>query len=210
MDLEKELSAWMSHPLVSKAMHLLRTKTPAGLFYHVPAHTDDVIHEVLLFANTDGLSVEDRELLVIAAAFHDLGFLDRARENEALGAKYAVEAMHTDSTFSQQQIELVETMILDTELRMTSEGPKQIATTELSKYLCDADVSNLGRDDFFEKAELVRKEIGIPDQPTFLSGLMKFLEAHEWYSNAAQALRGKKKMENLELLRVRLNPDLLC
>lgn len=128
--------------------------------------------------------------------FHDIGFIERGQENEGLGAQFATSAMKLEGGFSAEEIELVSTMILDTQVRFSTTGVRQIPTTELSKYLCDADVSNLGRDDFFEKAEAVRLEIGATDALVFGQGLKKFHASHIWYSPAAKELRQAQKDAN--------------
>lgn len=188
-------------PLVAQARALLRRRLPKGLVYHSAKHTDDVIREVLLFAQTDGLNEREIDLLVVAAAFHDTGFIDRFANNEPIGAERAVQAMNDGGGYSKREIALVRQMILDTKLRKTRRGPKQISTTRLSGYLCDADVSNLGRTDFFRMAELVRKETGLLDKKAFYQGLVKFIECHEWYTPAAQSLRENQKQANLAALR---------
>jgi hypothetical protein len=108
--------------------------------------------------------------------------------------------MRLDGGYSGDEIALVETMIRDTEVKFLPEGPRQVPTTELSKYLCDADVSNLGRPDFLEKAELVRREVHVPRDEVFFTSLRKFVGSHDWYTPAARAARAEGKAENLSAL----------
>ena len=53
---------------------------------------------------------------------------------------------------SEEDIEEIVQMILDTKVRVVAHGAgsQQIARTNLSRYLLDADLSNLGRTDFFD------------------------------------------------------------
>jgi predicted metal-dependent HD superfamily phosphohydrolase len=192
-DLENTLRA---HPVVQVALARLQRELSPDLRYHTAAHTDDVLHEALLFGQHDCLSIRETELLAIAAAYHDLGFIDRRTENEGLGAELAVQAMERAGGYTPTEVHAVRVAILDTKVQMLPQGPRQISTSRLSNYLLDADVSNLGRDDFFEKADLVRQELGIPDRTQFLKGLKVFLAAHEWYSPAAHALRSAGKERN--------------
>lgn len=196
MSIDDSEKALRAHPLVGTALMRLRRELPSDLFYHSAAHTDDVLHEVLLFGQQDCLSSRELELLAIAAAYHDLGFVDKRTENEALGAELAVRAMEAAGGYLASEIQAVRVSILDTKVQMLPEGPRQVATSKLSSYLLDADVSNLGRDDFFDKADLVRQELGIADRTQFLKGLKIFLAAHRWYSPAAHALRAAGKERN--------------
>lgn len=191
-------------PIIQKAFRLLREKLPRTLYYHTAEHSDDVLLEAMHFAVEDKLDQRSCELLAIAAAYHDTGFIEAAQENEALGAQMAAAAMHEQGGYSTEEIELVKTMILDTSLRSTPEGMRQVPTTLLSRYLCDADVSNLGREDFFEKAELIRKEIGSPPIPVFLAGVLKFLACHQWHTEAARRLRSTQRANNLSELEKKL------
>lgn len=186
-------------PLIRTAL-TEQQQLPATLHYHVPAHIVDVLDEVLLFGGTDGLTARDLELLALGAAFHDYGFLHRLKDNEVVGAAAAVAAMRGAGGYSADEISGVETMILDTKVHLSPAGPRQIPTTSLSGYLCDADVSNLGRDDFLEKAELVRREVGAEKDRTFFENLRTFLRAHRWHTPAGRALRQAGKDRNLARL----------
>jgi predicted metal-dependent HD superfamily phosphohydrolase len=189
-----------SHPLIAYALARLERELPSSLTYHTRYHTEDVLAEVTSFAECDRLSSQDIELLRVGAAFHDLGFVERISGNESIGARLASEEMQRSGVFSAAEVEAVETMIRDTEVKFLPTGPRQVPTTELSKYLCDADVSNLGRPDFLAKAELVRREINVPRDEVFFTNLRRFIGGHEWYTPAAQATRTQGKVDNLAAL----------
>lgn len=197
---QQRLEHYLSLPLVHSAREMLRGRLPANLTYHVSSHTDDVLTEVVGFATADGLNPREIELLAIAAAFHDLGFIEKMSGNEVIGARMAGEAMRQAGGFSAEEVREVETMIRDTEVKMLPTGPRQVPTTKLARYLCDADVSNLGRADFFEKAELVRREVNVARDERFFTNLRKFVAGHEWYTAAAKAARTKGKADNIAAL----------
>lgn len=187
-------------PIFREALALLAEKLPKELSYHAYSHTEDVLSETLRFALTDQLPSRDIELLALAATFHDLGFIKSPVLNEPIGAAAAKEAMVKDGGYSAEEIALVERMILDTALVDTGNGPRQIPSTDLSRYLLDADLSNFGRDDFFDKGELQRQELGA-DQEIFRRNSLSLLNSHRWLTNAARSLRQKKKEQNLALLK---------
>ncbi len=198
--LSQKLAEVRKLPGISMALVRLKNELPNVLKYHVAAHTDDVMSEAFAFAIHDNLSTREFELLAIAVAFHDLGFVESLQENEALGAELAGKAMISQAGYRAEEIEIVKSMILATQVRVTTTGPRQVASNELSKYLLDADVSNLGRDDFFAKAELVRQEIPFASKETFYTGLIGFMQAHQWYTPAAKKMRQTKKDENYKVL----------
>ncbi len=201
---QEQISLALAHlialPLVQEALTLLDKALPDNLSYHTKGHTLEVLRESIRFAVTEGLSERELELLAIAAAFHDTGFIKSPVANELISAEFAREALQRAGGFSTREIQLVEQMILDTKLVELPAGPQQIPSTKLSRYLLDADLSNLGRDDFFDKSELLRQELGVEER-SFRSRSLQVFTAHLWLTQAAHALGQKKKEENLLLLR---------
>ena len=189
-----------SLPIISQVLDLLAKKLPKNLYYHAKSHTDDVLREVVIFALVDGLSLDDMRLLAVAAAFHDAGFIESPVDNERIGAAMARRAMESTSIFSKEEVDTVCQMILDTRLVQTPGGLKQVASTDLSRYLLDADLSNFGREDFFEKAELQRKELGY-DRELFLRKTFDLINNHRWATNAALKLRQQQKADNIAKLK---------
>ncbi|MDZ4787283.1 MAG: hypothetical protein SGJ02_14520 [bacterium] len=190
----------LSLKVISNILDVLKEKLPANLYYHNYSHTLDVIDEAFIFATADGLTEREIELLLIAAAYHDSGFINLAKENEALGSELAVKALQLVGGYTRQESDLIKTMILDTTVRSTKVGFKQVPSTELSKYLLDADVSNLGREDFFEKGELVRKELGNIPKTIFYNHSLSLMKVHQWYTSAAKKLRQSQKEKNIAKL----------
>lgn len=187
------------HLIVRETLDLLARDLPDSLWYHALPHTQDVLDEVIRFGVTDNLPPRDLELLAIAAACHDVGFVSTPTSNESLGAAFARERMERQGGFSSEEIDLVERMILDTALITTDVGPCQVPTTRLSGYLLDADLSNLGREDFFDKGELQRKELG-QDLNLFRKNALALLLAHQWNTSAGRLLRQTRKELNIQLL----------
>jgi predicted metal-dependent HD superfamily phosphohydrolase len=187
------------HPVVQAAVAILTRELPAHLKYHTLAHTEDVLREAILFGVMDHLPPRQLELLAVAAACHDLGFITSSGANELIGATFAREQMTHFGGYSPDEILLVERMILDTALVETPEGPRQIASTELSRYLLDADLSNFGRDDFFERGELQRQELG-QERELFRKNTLVLIKAHRWLTPAGQALRQATKERNIATL----------
>ena len=193
-----------AEPLVTETVATLVSDLDPTLYYHCPAHTKDVLSQTLELAAADELDDRDALLLAIAAAFHDAGFLKQRPKNEPIDAKMAVEAMAKSGRFSHEECELVEQMILDTQLVM--EGPAQIANSRLSPWLLDADLANLGRDDFWDQTKLLAKELNI-DLQNMLPMTQALMERHDWQSPAGRRLFGAKKESNFVALERELGKD---
>ena len=190
-------------PIVQSVLEELRSKLPPNLKYHCAKHTDNVLSEVVYFAVTDGLPEREIHLLAVAAAYHDAGFLIRIPDNEELGAEMAEKAMRAAKGYSQQEIRLVKDMIMDTKLKDSGVDYKKRPSSELSKYLLDADLSNLGREDFFARLEQLHQEMG-GDPELHLHNSYRLLKNHHWLTPAATAAREECKQRNLAKLAERI------
>lgn len=190
-------------PCIAAILKRLRYELPADLTYHNYHHTDEVISEAALFAANDQLPEKEYLLLGIAAAFHDAGFLRSSVDNEVIGARIARTALEQAGGYSESDIRLVERMILDTRMLKTVSGSRQVATTDLSRYLLDADLGNLGRDDYFEKVDQLRRELR-HDLDAFERRAYRLLLNHRWHSPAAEALRSHGQAQNIVSLRTRI------
>ena len=172
---------------------------PDDLHYHSVSHTHNVLSESIRFGLFDKLSDRAILLLAVAASYHDAGYVFRRVNNEELGALLSDDAMRDTNNFSEDEVALVHQMILDTQLVETPDGPKQVAHTELSKYLLDADLGNFGRDDFFDRLDAYLLESKAERLP-LLKRTLALLQSHSWYTNAARVLRQAKKEENISKL----------
>jgi len=193
-----------AEPLVIETVEYLASTLDPTLYYHSPDHTKDVLRQTMELAEADALDSRDVLLLAIAAAFHDAGFLEQRPKNEPIGAQMAVQAMSASGRFSQVEQDLVEQMILDTQLVM--EGPAQISNSRLSPWLLDADLANLGRDDFWDQTRLLAKELEI-EIASMLPMTRALMQRHDWQSPAGKRLFAAKKEANFVALEEELSKD---
>jgi len=190
-------------PLVAAIFDRLRRELPAVLTYHSYSHSEDVFDEAIRFAMIGRLQRREVELLAIAASFHDAGFISTPLANEPIAADLVVAEMVSCGGYQASEREVVRQMILDTALTSTAEGVRQQASLPLSGYLLDADLSNLGRSDFFEKGELLRKETG-GETASFWQASLSFMKGHRWNTEPARAMRERKQRINIEVLEQQL------
>ncbi len=186
-------------PAVSLALTLLKSKLPANLQYHSYNHTEDVLYEVVQLALLDALSERETELLAVAAAWHDVGFIHTRTANEPFAAREMRSAVSVLGRYSDEELRTIEQMILDTALVPDGATFTQRASIPLSRYLLDADLANFGRADFFEKSELQRAESG-EALDSFRLKTQALVSNHSWLTKAARTLWQEQKEKNLIVL----------
>jgi len=91
-------------------------------------------------------------------------------------------------------------MILDTKLPDISQGSGPKPATQLSCYLLDADLANLGRDDFFLRLQEICTESGA-DYAEELKRTLTLLSNHRWLTEPGRLLYEEGKEKNLKALR---------
>jgi len=86
------------------------------------------------------------------------------------------------------------------------EGPAQISNSRLSPWLLDADLANLGRDDFWDQTRLLAKELEI-EIASMLPMTRALMQRHDWQSPAGKRLFAAKKEANFVALEEELSKD---
>ncbi len=195
----------MQLPIVASILQRLSEELPERFQFHSPKHTYDVLHQVICFMVQDRRSLRELELGAIAAAYHDAGYLFTAEGHEELGAGMAQEEMRSRGGYSEEEVQTVCTMIRDTRL-LEDGGRIQEAKNGLSGYLLDADLSNFGREDFFDRLRALCSEQNISLR-LGMERTLRLMRLHEWCTASAAALRQGKKKENIELLQQQLGLD---
>ena len=180
---------------------LFREELPDGIKYHDANHTLHPTRGVVAVANrialAEAVSDEERELILAAAYFHDTGYIREFGHNEPIAARMAGRILKLIG-YLPQEIEAIKAMILATDLRR---GPKN----HLEKILCDADLDNLGRDDFFELDNKLRegrrvRGIDVSDDEKWYRGTLEVLEKFPYHTKTQKKLRQKGRKENIERL----------
>ncbi len=191
----------IEHPAVVEALMLL-DRLPEHLTYHAKEHTLDVIRETVLFAYAGGANHDVIEQQAVSAAWHDVGFIQRDKENENISIKF-FEQSESYKTFPQEFREEVIRNIRDTEV-ITQEGiPFLLKQHSTYGYVLDGDASNLGRKDLFEKRILVAEELKLDlnnaeVRRRFYRFTINLLKNYEWKTTVARQLRQPQQLKNLE------------
>ncbi len=184
---------------------LFRDELPAGIKYHNANHTLHSTKGVVAVANNlarlENISEQDRELIVAAAYFHDTGYIREYEKNEPIAARIAGRILRLIG-YKPDEIDKVQRMILATD-------PKIEPKTHVEKILCDADLDNLGREDFFQLDERLRegrrlRGIDVSDDVKWYRDTLEFMEKHRYHTESQRKLREKGKQKNTRELIKRL------
>jgi predicted metal-dependent HD superfamily phosphohydrolase len=172
------------------------------LVYHNMAHTLQVVHAAEQIAAYYRLTDADQLVVLLAAWFHDLGYVLGARaEHEQAGAN-AAKAFIGEQQLPESVALAVEGCILATKI-------PQMPNNLLEQIVCDADLFHLGSKEFNKRNKLLRAEAELAGKQD-ISGLewtvstISFLEAHKYHTAYSQTLLKQQKEENLERLRAKL------
>ena len=180
---------------------LFKDELPGGIKYHDANHTLHPTRGVVAVANriaiSENISDHDRELLIAAAYFHDTGYIREYDKNEPIAARMAGRILLLIG-YKPKEIEKIQKMILATDL---ARKPK----THAQKILCDADLDNLGREDFFELDAKLRegrraRGIDVSNDLKWFKGTLEVMKKHHYYTESQIKLRQEKKQKNIEQL----------
>jgi len=200
------------HRMEALAHHVeqrLRRELSAVLHYHGPHHTfDDVLPAVERLCRDEGVTPKNRDILLAAAMFHDIGFLESYNGNEPIGARIAGETLPKFG-FSSSEISKVRALILATEMKEVDGVWRQVPENDLLKrILCDADLDNLGRDDFFAISDNLRQELleqgKVFSELEWLTRQILFVSQQDWFTASQRRDRQAGKEKNLASLRRQL------
>jgi ligand-binding sensor domain-containing protein/class 3 adenylate cyclase/predicted metal-dependent HD superfamily phosphohydrolase len=181
-------------------MKILQAELSPNLHYHGIHHTNDVVEAVERLAIMEGVLDEDIFVLKSAATYHDAGFVEQYDKNEHIGARMADEILPLYG-YTETQVNTVKELIYAT---IIPHDPKN----RLQQIICDADLDYLGRDDFHQIADTLRRELR--DHGKIQSDRMwdeiqvKFLSAHKYFTKSAIKLRQAKKEKHIEEIKERL------
>ncbi len=168
-----------------------------ALRYHGARHTfDEVLPAARALAADLHLSDRERALVEAAAAFHDLGFLERRAGHEQAAVEM-VRRLLPSHGFDADAIERIAGMILATKL------PQRPSTT-LERIVADADMAVLASKAFLRRNEDLRLELmaagGALPRRAWIAQQRRFLLGRRDHTTAARLRFGPGRRRNARLL----------
>ena len=184
-------------------VQLLNDKLPASIYFHNVEHTLQVKKIALELAKIEKVKKEDREVLALAALFHDTGFINSYEEHEGESQLIAV-AYLRDKGYPEDKIARIKELIKVTD-------PKVAPACLLEKIICDADMAYVGQNKYKTRSNQLRKEWELNRTNFYPTDLqweeenLSFLQnEHTFYTAAAKMKFKDRKSKNIEKTKNRL------
>lgn len=175
--------------------------------FHNFAHSEAVVESVKEIGQGYQLPERDLTILQLAAWFHDLGYDKGPAQHEERSIQYA-EAFLSERNFPPDSIKTVISTILSTRV---PQHPDNL----LEEILCDADMSHLGKDSYWDRCGRIRQELLVTQQmimseQEWVDFELNFMLQHRYHTPVATGLYDEQKQRHIRTLykqKARLNPD---
>lgn len=169
--------------------------------YHSLDHTREVAEAAEKIGKNSNLNDEEMEAVIIAAWFHDTGYLFQHDDHESHSVKIAEEFLKSIQ-YPEDKLKRVIDCILATRMNI-------IPNNLMEEVIHDADYINLANPDNFRQSTLLRLEAvnyggKEPTEDEWLAAELEFLVNHRYYTEYARNKLQKKKSENIKKIQKKL------
>ncbi len=186
-----------------------KAKLPEEYVYHDWGHTTQVVKACRALGEAYHLSEDDLTALELAAWFHDLGYTEGPKDHEERSAQHLAKYA-ADKNIDENILTNAQACIRATKM---PQQPQKL----LEQIICDADLSHLGNDNYWDRTRRVRQELMVIQNKIFteeewLDFELKFMDSHSYQTSIANELYGKQKAKHtkqLIKLQEQLFPELL-
>lgn len=185
---------------------LFREKLPHEYVYHDYNHTLGVVDGCKEIGEGVKLAESEMEIVIIAAWFHDTGYIFSYADHEERSAEIA-ENFLKEHNYPQNKIDEIKSCILSTKL---PQKPKNI----VEEVICDAEFIHFGKKEFFNRINLLRVEWEktknkIVNDFEWYKENIDFVIDHPFHTKFAQREFEKQRSENLSRLQKKLRKQML-
>lgn len=175
------------------------------LYFHNLDHTKQVVKRTNEIADHYQLSSRDTLVLLMAAWFHDTGYLFVSPQLHEEKSVEMMKEFAAKINIGQAEIDDIAACIMVTKIPRTP-------TNMLQKIICDADTYHLGTKDFRKYNKSIRKEFSCTAGEAFsLAGFndnaLKFFHEHRFYTDYCVELLNEQKKENMKKLLKKIKTD---
>jgi predicted metal-dependent HD superfamily phosphohydrolase len=176
---------------------LLKKELPHNFVYHNYNHTLDVVRACKEIGKKTDLSDDEMETVLLAAWFHDTGYIKTYDGHEERSAEIA-EKFLRENNVSDGKLEEVKSCILATKY---PPSPKN----RLEEVVCDADLEHIATDDYTDKSDLLRVEWERQGKSysdlDWMKQEIEFLSQHRFFTKYARKQFEEAKIAHLLKLR---------
>jgi predicted metal-dependent HD superfamily phosphohydrolase len=174
--------------------------------FHDLEHTVQTVAAARVIGEGFRLSEHDMLMLLLATWFHDTGYTEGPEEHEERSCGYA-ESFLRDK-ISAEDLEIVKNCIRATKVPQKPESLIQ-------QIICDADLSHLGMESYWDRTGKFRQELILARQKVmgeqdWYDFELNFMLNHSYHTAVANELFNKRKAKHIQQLlkqKRRLNPD---
>ena len=176
--------------------NLLTQELDSNFLYHNLRHTQRVVTHTTELAEHYKLQENEKEVLVLAAWFHDTGYTKGVAEHEGKGCELCTEFLK-NKNYPDSKIETVSRLIMATN---RYHDPKDLS----EQIIRDADASHLGQKSYPETSELLRQELARLGVMEFTpsewrtENIKLFRTEHHFYTDYAKEKWQGRKEKNLQ------------
>lgn len=171
---------------------LFRQRLPGNRHFHNLEHTKGVVKACQIISRHMGIDAGDHALLLMAAWFHDSGYLVKTEGHEQVSKDLARFYLYREGL----ELAQLERVLDCIEATTMPQRPK----TLIQKILCDADLSHLAGGNYLELQKALRKEwsstLGkIYTDRKWHKENLDFLKSHQYFTTyGKKVLQGRKEL----------------
>ena len=181
--------------------NLFKDKLAPQYVYHNYRHAEEIASACKEIAERHEISQQELEILLLAAWFHDTGYIDKYEGHELISAEIAREFL-TKENFDAGSIDKVCDLIKST-------NPGHKPTDLFEEIIHDADYISVGKKSFFNKGELLRIEWENFlkkkfNEEEWAKSQLEFLLSKNFYTQYAVKAYGPQREKNIERQRQKI------
>jgi predicted metal-dependent HD superfamily phosphohydrolase len=184
-----------------------KEKMPKEYVYHDLTHTEDVVRVASQLALSYSMSIEELEILQIAAWFHDTGYTEGPEGHEERSVDIATAFLNAND-YAAQKTTMVAGCIRATKLPQTPQN-------KLQQIICDADLSHLGEKTYWLRTARLRQELVFlqnraMNEEEWIEFELSFMLAHQFHTEVGRETFDNRKFKYILQLRkqqMRLDPE---
>ncbi len=174
--------------------------------YHNLGHTRYVLDSALAIADGYELTDKEKEIIQLACWFHDIGYDQGQDGHEKRSADYAASFLK-NYNYPEEDLQAIGGCIMATQL---PQQPRNL----LEEIVCDADLSHLGNEWYWDRCGRLRQELSITRQKImseqdWVEFELNFVVNHQFHTEVAREKFGKLKEKHIQQLmkqKLRLSP----
>jgi predicted metal-dependent HD superfamily phosphohydrolase len=179
---------------------------PVRYVFHDLEHVVQTVAAARMLGEGFSLAENDMLLLTLAAWFHDTGYTDGPEGHEERSCSNAIDFLK--NKLPQDDLDVIAGLIRATKV------PQQ-PQTQLQQIICDADLSHLGMDTYWDRNSKFRQELILARQiimsdQDWVDFELNFMLGHNYHTTVANEMFNKKKAKHIQQLvkqKKRLNPN---